>query len=83
MKGNEWVVVAKVGESAAAKRTDSCGDMEQLELMDVILVSDHDTKEAAEQLCATKLADNDGWAYAVLSRNDYDSRTRTPGANAA
>ena len=47
MKDNGWVVVAKVGESVAAKRTDSCGDMEQLELMELILVSEHETKVAA------------------------------------
>ncbi len=83
MEPTGWVVVANVGQSAAAKRTDSCGDMEQLELMDLILVSEHDTKEAAEQACAAKRADKDGWAYAVLSRRDYDARIRTAGANAA
>ena len=83
MKSNKWVVVAKVGESIAAKRTDSCGDMEQLEQMDLILVSEHDMQEAAEQICAAKLAENDGWAYGVLSRGDYDARTPTAGRSAA
>ena len=34
MKRNRWVVVANVGSSPAAKRTDSSGDMEQLEMME-------------------------------------------------
>ena len=54
MKDNGWVVVAKVGEFVAAKRTDSCGDMEQLELMELILVSEHETKVAAEQAAKAK-----------------------------
>ena len=83
MERTGWVVAAKVGESIAAKRTDSCGDMEQLELMDLILISDHDAKEAAEQACAARRADKDGWAYSVLSRRDYDARTRTAKGSAA
>ena len=83
MKEQKWVVAATVGESVAAKRTDSCGDMEKLELMELILVSEHDTKEAAEQVCAERRAGKDGWAYLVLSRRDYLARTQTAGANAA
>ena len=63
MKGNGWVVVAKVGESVAAKRTDSCGDMEQLELMELILVSEHNSKEAADQACAARGAGKCGLAH--------------------
>lgn len=83
MEPTGWVVVANVGQSAAAERTDSCGDMEELELMELILVSEHDTKEAAEQACAVKRVHKDGWAYAVLSRRDYDARMQTAGAGAA
>ena len=83
MERNGWVVVAKVGESIAAKRTDSCGDMEQLESMELILVSEHETEKAAELACATKNASKDGWAYVVSSRRDCDARTRTVGASAA
>ena len=73
MKDNGWVVVAKVGESVAAKRTDS-GDMEQLELMELILVSEHETKVAAEQAAKAKRIAKDGWRYAVMSRRDYEAR---------
>lgn len=83
MKNIGFVVVAKVGESIAAKRTDSCGDMEQLELMELILVSEHDTKETAEQACAAKRASKDGWAYEVIAQRDYDARTRMTGIRAA
>jgi hypothetical protein len=71
MKDNGWVVVAKVGESVAAKRTDSCGDMEQLELMELILVSEHETKVAAEQAAKAKRVSKDGWRYAVMSRRFF------------
>ena len=74
MKDNGWVIVAKVGESVAAKRTDSCGDMEQLELMELILVSEHKTKVAAEQAAKAKRAGKDGWRYAVMSRSYYEAR---------
>ena len=74
MKDDGWVVVAKVGESVAAKRTDSCGDMEQLELMELILVSEHETKVAAEQAAKAKRIAKDGWRYAVMSRRDYEAR---------
>ena len=76
MNDNGWVVVAKVGESSAAKRTDSCGDMEQLELMELILVSDHDTKFAAEQAAAERRANKDGWLYVAMSRRDYEASVR-------
>ena len=72
MKRNRWVVVAKVGPSPAAKRTDSCGYMEQLEMMEYLLVSDHDTKMSAEQAAAVRRARNDGWRYAVVSRRVYE-----------
>ena len=83
MKGKGWVVVAKVGESAAAKRTDSCGDMEQLELMELILVSEHETKKSAEHDAAARRAGKDGWVYGVQPRQDYLARTKTAGAHAA
>lgn len=83
MKSNGWVVVAKVGESIAAKRTDSCGDMEQLESMELILVSEHDTEKAAELAVSAKRAGKDGWAYAVLSRRRYDTRMQTAEIRAA
>lgn len=78
-----WVVIAKVGESNAAKRTDSCGDMEQLELMELILVSDHDTKDAAEQAAAERRANNDGWLYVVMSRRDYEAGVASEAARTA
>ena len=81
MKRNRWVVVAKVGPSAAAKRTDSCGDMEQLEMMEYLLVSDHDTKASAEQAAAVRRANNDGWRYAVISRS-RSLRPSTPFSSA-
>ena len=83
MKGKGWVVVAKVGESVAAKRTDSCGDMEQLEMMELILVSEHETKKAADHAAAAKRASKDGWAYAVMHRGNYDAGVRTSGTRAA
>jgi len=71
VKKEKWVVVAKVGQSAAAKRTDSSGDMEQLESMELILVSEHGTKAAAEQDARVRRARKDGWRYAVMSQSDY------------
>ena len=79
MDADKWVVAAKVGESVPATRTDSCGDMEQLELMELILMSEHNTKEAAESAAAARRAHKDGWVYAVLSRHDYDARTQIAG----
>ena len=38
MDANKWVVVANVGESVQATRSDSSGDMEQLELMELVLM---------------------------------------------
>lgn len=73
MNDNGWVVVAKGGESSAAKRTDSCGDMEQLELMELILVSGHDTNDAAEQAASERRANKDGWLYVAMSRRDYEA----------
>lgn len=81
MDAKEWVVIADVGASRPATRTDSCGDMEQLESMDFIPVSEHDTKEAADQACVARRSSNDGWAYLVLSRRDYLAKTPTPGAS--
>ena len=73
MKRNRWVVVANVGSSPAAKRTDSSGDMEQLEMMEFLLVSEHDTKNSADLAAEVKRASNDGWRYAVISRRAYDA----------
>ena len=77
MKNAKWVVVAKVGSSRAAKRTDSCGDMEQLELMELILVSEHGTRQAALQDAAARRARKDGWRYAVMTRPSYDKMRPT------
>lgn len=82
MTNAPWVVVAKVADSAAAKRTDSCGDMEQLEMLELIHVSDHVTREAADKAAAGKTVENDGWTYAVMSRADFDA-TAGAGARAA
>jgi hypothetical protein len=82
-KGSGWVVVARVGGSKAAKRTDSCGDMEQLELMEFILVSEHETKKAADEAAAAKRARKDGWRYVVMSRHDYTSGAGSPAPKAA
>ena len=83
MNKDKWIVVADVGASVSAARTDSCGDMEQLEQMELILVSHHDTKEAADQACVSKQTSTDGWAYSVISRTDYDQRTPSKRDNAA
>lgn len=83
MKHFRWVVVAKVGGSVAATRTDSCGDMEQLEMMELILVSEHETNQVAKDVASAKRASQDGWNYAVLSRYDYDSRQHTVASHAA
>ncbi|MGI9404623.1 MAG: hypothetical protein ACR2OF_08990 [Hyphomicrobium sp.] len=80
MDTDNWVVAAKVGESVPATRTDSCGDMEQLELMELIPLSEHNTKEAAESAAAARRAHNDGWVYSVLSRRDHDARTQIAGS---
>jgi hypothetical protein len=83
MSGKGWVVVAKVGESGAAKRTDSCGDMEQLELMELILVSEHDTKEEAEAVASRRQSDIDGWLYAVMLRAEYEKNVGSATPRAA
>ena len=83
MSTNRWVVAAKVGESTSAARTDSCGDMEQLELMDLILMSVHRTKATAEQDAAVRRSRNDGWVYVVLPRRDYEMRARVTQKSAA
>lgn len=72
MHADKWVVVAKVGDSIEAKRSDSSGDMEQFELMEVVLLSEHDNKEAAEAAAAARRAKEHGWTFSVLSRRDYD-----------
>ena len=77
MDTDKWVVAARVGESAPALRTDSSGDMEQLELMEFIALSEHDTKQDAEWAAEIRNARNDGWVYTVLSRRDYDARTQS------
>lgn len=82
-RSDKWVVVAKVGSSSAAKRTDSSGDMEQLELMELILVSEHDTRQAALQDAAARRAKKDGWRYAVMTRRSYDEEARPTSPKAA
>jgi len=76
MDANKWVVVANVGESVQATRSDSSGDMEQLELMELVLMSEHASKEAAEAEAAARRPQKDGWAYSVLPRREYDARTQ-------
>lgn len=76
MDADKWVVVAKVGDSTEAKRSDSSGDMEQFELMEVVLLSEHDSKEAAEAAAAERKAKEQGWVFSVLSRRDYDDIVR-------
>ncbi len=72
MNDDRWVVAA-VGQSRAAKRTDSCGDMEQLEAMEYILVSEHDTRQSAEDAAAAKRAAGDDRQYTVMPRRDYEA----------
>ena len=76
MDTNSWVVVASVGDSVQATRSDSSGDMEQLELMEFVLMSEHASREAAEADAWARRAQMDGWAYAVMSRSEYDVETR-------
>jgi hypothetical protein len=83
MKTDKWVVAVNVSKSAAARRTDSSGDMEQLELLELILVSEHDTKSAALKDAALRRARKDGWRYVVMSRRDYDSKSRPTTPRAA
>ena len=81
MDTGKWVVAARVGESAPALRTDSSGDMEQLELMEFIGLSEHDTKQDADRAAEIWNARNDGWVYTVLSRRDYDAGTHPAGGD--
>ena len=83
MRNDKWMVVAKVGQSSAAERTDSSGDMEQLETMELILVSEHDTKQAAQQDAAARKAKKDGWRYAVMTRRRYDAKMQPSAPKAA
>ena len=76
MHADKWVVVAKVGDSIEAKRSDSSGDMEQFELMEVVLLSDHENKEAAEAAAAARRAKEHGWTFSVLPRCEYDDIMR-------
>ena len=76
MDTNSWVVVADVGDSVPAARSDSSGDMEQLELMELVLMSEHTSREAAEADAWTRRAQMDGWSYSVMSRSEYDVNTR-------
>jgi len=76
MKGNQWVVAAKVGDSVAAKRTDPSGDMETLELMELILVSQHETRPEAEQAARSKRSARDGWVYIVMRKRDFDAQVQ-------
>ena len=74
MSANTWVVVADVGKSVPATRSDSSGDMEQFELMELVLMSEHESKETAETETWARQAQKDGWVYLVLSRREYDDR---------
>jgi hypothetical protein len=71
----DWIVVANVGQSRGAARTDASGDMEQMELMDVIEISRHASRAAAERAAQEKNDRRDGWTYAVMSRQDFDAVT--------
>ena len=77
MDTDKWVVAARVGESAPAMRTDSSGDMEQLELMEFIGLSEHDTKQDADRAAEIWNARDDGWVYTVLSQREYDATTQS------
>ena len=81
MDTDKWVVAARVGESTPAMRSDSSGDMEQLELMEFIALSEHDTKQDAERASEIRNTRDDGWVYTVLSRRDYDAGTQTAGSD--
>ncbi len=81
MDTDKWVVAARVGESAPAMRTDSSGDMEQLELMEFIGLSEHDTKQDADRAAEIWNARDDGWVYTVLSQREYDAATQTAGSD--
>ena len=74
MGTNTWVVVADVGKSASAVRSDSSGDMEQFELMDLVLMSEHESKETAEAETTARRMQKDGWAYFTLPWVEYDTR---------
>lgn len=76
MNANNWVVVADVGGSVPAKRSDSSGDMEQLELMELVLMSEHASRESAEADASARRAQMDGWTYSVMSRSEYDKKVR-------
>jgi hypothetical protein len=78
MTANNWVVVANVGGSLPATRSDSSGDMEQLELMEFVLMSEHASKEAAEADADARRAQADGWTYSVLPKREFDARTQVP-----
>jgi hypothetical protein len=73
MSQDQWIVAAKVGGSVAA-RTGASGDMKQLALMELILVSTHDTKQAAERAAAHQQATNEGWVFTVMRKRDYEAR---------
>jgi hypothetical protein len=74
MCANRWVVVADVGMSVSSTRSDTSGDMEQFELMELILMSEHESKEKAEAETSARRAQKDGWVYLVLSRHEYDAK---------
>ncbi len=78
MDENTFVVVANVGASVQATRSDSSGDMEQLELMEFVLMSEHASQEAAEAEAAARRAQRDGWTYSVLPKREYLARTQAP-----
>ncbi|HEX2842894.1 hypothetical protein [Hyphomicrobium sp.] len=78
MDANTWVVVANVGASAPAARSDSSGDMEQLEMMEFVLMSEHVSREAAEEDAMTRRAQQDGWTYLVLPKREYGASMHVP-----
>lgn len=78
MDANIWVVVANVGASVQATRSDSSGDMEQLESMELVLMSEHASREAAEAEAAARRAQQDGWTYLVLPKHEYTARAQAP-----
>jgi hypothetical protein len=47
--------------------------MEQLELLEFILVSEHDSRKLAEKAASAKRASKDGWKYAVMRKSDYET----------
>jgi hypothetical protein len=49
--------------------------MEQLELMEFVLMSEHASREVAEADAAARRAQKDGWTYSVVPRSEYDAKS--------